>query len=127
MKNRAYHPFTNKTAVILSLTIGGILNAIMFLEYTQSKDIDPVAGVRITYTFITNFVALYLLYLFCFKAVQHKINKAKGFWYFIGGSLFITVLLSMALSKCYILIKPDDHVLLNQYYTTNLIKNLINP
>lgn len=125
MKNRAYHPFTNKTALILSLIIGNILNAIMFLEYIQSKDIDPAARIRITYTFITNIVVLYLLYIFCFKAVQHKINKAKEFWYFIGGSLVITVLLSLALSKCYFLIEPNDQALLNQYYTTNLIKNLI--
>jgi two-component system LytT family sensor kinase len=112
-------------AIILSLLIGSILNAIMFLEYIQSKEIDPIARIRIIYTFITNILVLYLLYLFCFKAVQHKINKAKEFWYFIGGSLFITVLLSLALSKCYFLIEPNDQTLLNQYYTTNLIKNLI--
>jgi two-component system LytT family sensor kinase len=125
MKNRAYHPFTNRTAVILSLLIGGILDIIMFLGYINIKNIEPTAGARIIYTCITNTVVLYLLYIVCFKTVNLKINKTRKFWALILGTFLITVLLSLTLSKCFFSLMTDHQILLNEFYTTSLIKDLI--
>jgi two-component system, LytTR family, sensor kinase len=125
MKNRAYHPFTNRTAVILSLLIGGILDVIMFLGYINIKDVEPTAGARIIYTCITNTVVLYLLYIFCFKTVNRKINKTRNFFGLILGVFLITILLSLMLSKCFFLLVVNNQILLNEFYTTCLIKDLI--
>ena len=125
MKNRAYHPFTNRTALILSLLIGGILDVIMFLGYINIKDVEPTAGARIIYTCITNTVVLYLLYIFCFKTVNRKINKTRKFWGLILGVFLITILLSLMLSKCFFLLVVNNQILLNEFYTTCLIKDLI--
>lgn len=125
MKNRAYHTFTNRTAIILSLIIGTILNAIMSLGYIYSKDIEPSAEIRTVCIFLTNIVLLYLLYTFCFKTVQLKINKASKFGFLIGESFLITILLSLALSKFFFLLMSDSRIIVDEYYTTNLIKDLI--
>jgi two-component system LytT family sensor kinase len=125
MKNRAYHPFTNRTAILLSLLIGTVLNAIMSLGYIYSKDREPSADVRTVCIFVTNIILLYLLYTFCFKTVQLKINKTSKFCFLIGESFLIASLLSFALSKFFFLLISDSRILVNEYYTTNLIKDLI--
>jgi sensor histidine kinase YesM len=125
MKNRSFQPFTNRSAIILSLCIGGILNSIMFLGYIYIKDQEPGATSRLIYTFLTNIVVLYVLYKFCFKAVQQKVKKAGRFGITILGSVVIAVLLSLAISKCYELFFQSNPVLINLYYITNLIKDLI--
>jgi len=125
MKNRAYHPFTNKTAIILSLLIGCILDTIMFLGYINIKVVESTAEARIIYTCITNTVVLYLLYTFCFKTISKKINITPRFGFVISGSFLITVALSLSLSKCFFLLITDNQILFNEFYTTSLIKDLI--
>jgi len=125
MRNRAFYPFTNKTAILLSLLIGGILDIIMFLGYLNFKDIEPTAGARIIYTCITNTVVLYFLYTFCFRTVNKEINKTAKFRFIIVGSFVITISLSLALSKGFFLLMTDNQIHLNQFYTASLIKDLI--
>lgn len=125
MKNRVFDPFTNRSAIVLSLLIGGILNAIMFLGYIYHMDKEADAGIRFLYVFITNIVVLYILYKFCFREVKKKIKKAYEFLLIIGESVLITVLLSLAFSELFFLIMPESHIPLSQFYITGLIKDLI--
>ena len=125
MKNRVFDPFTNRSAIVLSLLIGGILNAIMFLGYIYHMDKEADAGIRFLYVFITNIVVLYILYKFCFREVKKKIKKVYEFWLIIGESLLITIPLSLAFSELFFLIMPESQIPLSQFYITGLIKDLI--
>jgi len=125
MRNRIYHPFTNRTAMIQSLLIGSLLNAIMFLGYIYVKEIDPAAGARFTYTSLTNIIVLYILYSFCFKAVKRKVKKPAKFLFIIVGAVFIAVILSFVFSEWYFMYVQYSQVLLSLFFITNLIKDLI--
>ena len=125
MKNRPFQPFTNRSAIVLSLCIGGILNSIMFLGYVYIKDQESGATSRLIYTFLTNIVVMYILYKFCFTVVQQKVKKAGRFGITILGSVVIAVLLSLVISKCYALFFQTNPYMINLYYITNLIKDLI--
>ena len=125
MKNRPFQPFTNRSAIVLSLCIGGILNSIMFLGYVYIKDQESGAASRLIYTFLTNIVVMYVLYKFCFTVVQQKVKKAGRFGITILGSVVIAVLLSLVISKCYALFFQTNPYMINLYYITNLIKDLI--
>jgi len=125
MKNRVFNPFTNRFAVIQSLLIGGILNAIMFLGYIYRVDNEPYAGIGFLYICITNIIVLYILFKFCFREVEKKIKKASEFWLIIGESILITVPLSLAFSELFFLLVPESHIPLSQFYITDLIKDLI--
>ncbi len=125
MKNRDFQPFTNRSAIIISLSIGGILNAIMFIGYVYIKNQEATAGIRLIYTFLSNIAMLYVLYTYCFEIIQHKIPKRRKFSMIIFGSLFITVLLSLAFSKIYFLLVRDNQQFINLFFITNLIKDLI--
>ena len=125
--------------MIQSLLIGSILNAIMFLGFIYVKEIDTGAEVRFFYVCLTNIIVMYLLYSFCFKAVQRKGEKVHKFLFVIAGAVLIAVLLSFVFSECYFMIMKYNHDIilygqntfqyshdfLSMYFITNLIKDLI--
>jgi two-component system, LytTR family, sensor kinase len=124
MKNKAFNPFTNKSAFTLSLFIGTILNAIMFLGYIYNIN-ESVDKLRFIYTFPTNILVLYLLYIFSFNAIQKKWKKTARFWFTIIGTVVIAIPLSLILSECFALLMPDNSIFLDKLFIANLIKDLI--
>ena len=125
MKHKDIHPFTNRSAIRLSLAISIFLNAIMFLGYTYNKSLGQVNGLRLIYSFFSDFILFYLLYVFNFRTILQKWKKSVKIWIILAGSMFITILLSLLSSKCAIQFLPAIPFPENLQIITNLIKDLI--
>lgn len=125
MKHKDFHPFTNKSALRLSLTISIFLNAIMFLGYVYNKSLEDVNILRVVVNFFSDFILLYLLYIFNFRTILNDWKKSTKVWMICVGSLFVTIALSMFFSKGVIQFLPPVPFPESLQLITNLIKSLI--
>ena len=125
MRNKPFHPFTNISALKLSLTISILLNAIFLLGYIYNKSFSHIGGVRLAFAFLFDFVMFYLLYTFNFKTILHNWGKKTKAWMVILGSLIIAIVLSLLFSKFAIQFLPPIPFADSFLYITNLIKGLI--
>jgi sensor histidine kinase YesM len=125
MKRKDFHPFTNISALRLSLTISILLNAILFLGYIYNKSLGQLSGLRLLFAFLSDFVMFYLLYTFNFKTLMQNWNKRTKGWIIIVGSLIIAIVLSLFYSKFAIQFLPAIPIPDNLLVITNLIKGLI--
>jgi len=125
MKHKEFHPFTNTSAIRLSLTISILLNAILFLGYFTNKNLGQISGLRIAFAFFSDFVMFYLLYTFNFNTILQNWKKPIKGWVIIVGSLIIAITLSLISTKFAnqflpLIPFPDSFLLI-----ANLIKGLI--
>ena len=125
MKNRAFRPFTNTSAIRLSLTISILLNAVMLLGYAYNKDMGGINVFRLGYSFFSDFMLFYLLYMFNFKTIQLKWTKAAKMWTICGGSLVIAIALSLIFSNLAIRFLPPILFPSNLQIMATLIKGFI--
>lgn len=125
MKHRAFHPLSNITAIRLSISISIILNAIMLLGYIHSRKWEPTIEIRLVYTFFTDIILLYSLYMFNFGTIQRNWNRHLKFWIVIVGSSVIAVVLSLIFSEGAILLLPMSQIPVNFQIIANIIKDLI--
>lgn len=125
MRHKDFHPFTNISALKLSLTISILLNAILFLGYIYNKSLGQISGVRIVFAFFSDFVMFYLLYMFNFKTILQNWKKRTKVLVVIIGSLIIAIILSYFNSKFAIQFLPTIPIPDNLLVITNLIKGLI--
>jgi len=125
MRHKDFHPFTNKSALRLSLAISIVLNAIMFLGYTYNKSLGQVNFLRLVFGFFSDFGLFYLLYVFNFRTILHNWKKSVKVWMIFVGSMSITIVLSLLFSKCAIQFLPAIPFPGNLQVITNLIKDLI--
>jgi len=125
MKNKAFRPFTNISAIRLSLTISILLNAVMLLGYAYNKDMGGVNGFRLIFSFFSDFMLFYLLYMFNFKIIQLKWTNAAKTWMICGGSLVIALALSLVFSNLAIRFLPSIPFPNNLQIMATLIKGLI--
>jgi sensor histidine kinase YesM len=125
MKHKDIHPFTNKSALRLSLAISIFLNAIMFLGYTYNKSFGQVNGLRLLFGFFSDFSLFYLLYIFNFRTILQNWKKSIKVWMIFVGSMFIAIILSLFFSKCAIQFLPAITFSDNFQIITNLIKDSI--
>jgi len=125
MKHKDFHPFTNKSALRVSLAISIFLNAILFLGYTYNKSLGQVNGLRLVFNFFSDFVLIYLLYLFNFKIILLKWKRSVKTWMICLGSMLIAIALSLLFSKCALQFLPPVSFPVNLQVISNLIKDLI--
>jgi len=125
MKHKEFHPFTNISALRLSLTISILLNAILSLGYVYNKNFGPISGFRLFTAFLSDFVMFYLLYMFNFKTLLQSWKKPIKGWIIIIGSLIIAIILSLIFTNFAIQFLPPIPVPDNFLLITNLIKGLI--
>ena len=125
MKHKEFHPFTNISALRLSLTISILLNAILSLGYIYNKSLGQISGLRFVFAFFSDFIMFYLLYMFNFKTILQNWKKPIKGWVVILGSLIIAIGLSYFYSKCAIQFLPSIPIPDNLVVITNLIKGLI--
>ena len=125
MKNRVFQPFTNVSAIKLSLTITIFLNALMFLGYIYNKNLGPLSEMRLIYNFFSDFALMYILYMFNFKTLLQSWKKSTKMWLILGGSLVITITLSLIISKFAIQFIPIIQFPVSLQIMGNLIKDII--
>jgi len=125
MKNRAFRPFTNISAIRLSLTITIVLNALMLLGYAYNKNLGWPNPIRLGYAFFCDFGLLYLLYILNFKTILQNWKKSTKLWIICGGSLVIAIVLSLIISNVAIRFLPTVPFPANLQILTSLFKDLI--
>ena len=125
MRHKEFHPFTNISALRLSLTISILLNAILSLGYIYNKSLGQISGIRLLYAFFSDFVMFYLLYLFNFKTLLQSWKKPIKVWIIVVGSMIIAIVLSFIYSKFANQFLPSIPIPDNLLVITTLIKGLI--
>ena len=107
MKNKKFRPFSNISAIKLSLTISVFLSALMFLGYIFNKDIGQVNFIRLISAFINDFTLFYLLFMFNFKIIQLRWTKAAKVRVISTVSLCIAIAIKLTFSKLSIRFLPE--------------------
>ncbi|MDH8701752.1 sensor histidine kinase YesM [Dysgonomonadaceae bacterium PH5-43] len=128
--------YGKKAALHLSLIIGIILTIIMLIAflYARSRDLgvehslSDFFSVKSAFTFITNTLMLYVLFLFQFSIIRrsHKQGK-KNVFIIIAGSLLLLFILSPFLSALQwrLFVERIERVPQDAYIVLNLIKDMI--
>jgi len=125
MRKRHFRPFSHTSAIKMSLTISVILNAILLLGYIHSRSIGIHDVIRLTYSFLTDVVLFYLLFIFNFRVIQQEWRKSTRFWIIGLGSFIPVIALSLFFTECAILFLPATSIPANFQIVANLIKDLI--
>lgn len=125
MRNRHFRPFSKTTAIKLSLNISVILNAILLLGFIYHRTIGIDDMIRLTYSFLTDVILFYLLFIFNFRIIQQEWRKSTRFWIIGFGSFVPVILLSISFTVFAIHFLPQPPIPSNFLILANLIKCLI--
>lgn len=132
-----YHknPFNTKQAFKCAIISSFIINIILMMGilYPNSSDVLrflDVNGIRLgtlfTAQFISNVILFFLLFLFNFRLVKKGRESRKDGFIFLGGTLLITIFVSIILStgEWFILIEKQINGL-DEFRLFNLLKDLL--
>jgi sensor histidine kinase YesM len=126
LSDRSIDLVSHKGAFLLTLRISMPFSIVMLLGffYTEHAALSPVFTP--IYIVVSNVLLYYLTFIIDFKVIQ--VNGYPKIKYFIlaFGTIFGTVLLSVALSKLLFLVSPASKAFIERRTTWNLIKDLIN-
>lgn len=126
VRNKTFQPFSNINAVKSAVMLSLIMNAIMLLGFLyNNRELKTPIEFRLLYTFLTDFVLFYLLYIFNFKIIQLKRKKRLKFWLSVIGSIIIALAFSIVFSQGAIHLFPEIPIPVNFQMTANIIKGLI--
>jgi len=102
-----------------------ILNAILLLGYIHSHIIGIHDVIRLTYSFLTDVILFYLLFMFNFRIIQQEWRKSTRFWIIGFGSIIPVIALSVFFTEMAIQFLPATSIPANFQMVANLIKDLI--
>ena len=95
------------------------------IGYTYNKGNGNLDLTRFSYSFISNFILFYSLYILNFDIIQRKLQRTAKFWIACIGSIILSIIIDLCFNRLLVLIHLDFHIANKILLAANLMKDLV--